>query len=430
MKRTRPLLVACALWLAPALLADPPPPSPAAPNFVSTPATPPAASPTATAPTHGAPSRKPASAKPKAKSKPAKRKPNEAVNLDDLDAPEPPRPDKIYDTLKRPDTGSSSGVKFKAYLDIALTVQPGITPFSFNNFHTVLMVDFLPSSELQFAMGIAPPSAVPRFFELDYRVAERLQVRLGRIWIPFDMMSPHNTFGGFINTSRMRAANQENFLPDVWADLGVGAKYTFIERPDLKLDGDLYVVNGLREGGLDPRGETTSYPNFLEASTDPDNNVDKAFGARVHALINQVWGVGGSFYTGRWTNDANPAGRITMLGLDAQCRAVKRWEFRFGYAFMSVGLPSATTRTSYVRGGLYTEATYRLLDNINTGVRFGVTQNDSGVSDPNDRTNLGVKVDYLFSPILQFSFQYYHDLRFEPGKLNRDTLMARAAIVI
>ena len=144
---------------------------------------------------------------------------------------------------------------FKVYFDLLLTYRPGVTPITFDNFHTLLLADFIPRPDFQFSFEINP---TPRYFELDYKPSQRLTLRAGRIWIPFDDMGPHNYFGGHINTSRLAQPNATSyFLPDIWADLGVGVKYDLYESSKINLTGDFYIVNGFGAGGTDPTGQVT-----------------------------------------------------------------------------------------------------------------------------------------------------------------------------
>lgn len=413
MHRIPALVLACAMLAVPPVRAELSDVSDPTANLVRAPAS-----------EKGATKRAPARAKPKA----SKRKPAEAVNLDDLDAGPPLEVTSNYKRLH--EAAPPSGVKLKGYFDLALTYRPGASPFSFDNFHSVFLLDFIPSPELQFGVGFAAPTFSPQYYEMTYEVAPRWHLRFGRIPIPFDLMSPHNTFGGFVNTSRVRAPNQEAFLPDIWADLGAGVRWVAIDTPELRLEPQLYLVNGFQDGGIDPRAESVSYPDFETIPNAADNNDDKSIGGRVHAKFHGRWGAGLSFYTGRWSDSGEPSGRIFMLGLDAQAKLTSRFEFRTGYAFMNVGLPLSASRQSFQRGGLYGEGIYRLHEKLQGTLRGGIQQNDSGVADVNDRAVFGFKIDWFFNPMFLFSFQYYRDFRAEPGKNNLDFAAIRAALTI
>ncbi|MCB0403380.1 MAG: hypothetical protein KDD51_01245 [Bdellovibrionales bacterium] len=327
------------------------------------------------------------------------------------------------------DKQSASTANFRTYFDIAFSYRPGDQPISFENFHSTFLLEYTPLTELTFVVGLAPPTVLPLYYEMDWQITDRLTLRLGRIWVPFDQINPHNTFGGFINTSLLRAANQEAFLPDVWADLGAGAKYDLVRDDTLQIETHIYVVNGFGQGGTDPKGESSTYPDFSLPVARQDNNDDKAFGARIHGLYNHSVGLGLSFFTGGYNNQGTTNARITMLGADFQAY-IAALSFRAGYAYMYVDLPLGTSRQSYTRGGLYTELTLRATDKWKLGILGGVQQNDNNVSDQNDRTIWGGKIEYLINHMMIVSLQYFKDLRQSPGKTNFDVALLRYSLTL
>lgn len=316
----------------------------------------------------------------------------------------------------------SSGPLFKAYFDTLLTHRPGRT-FTFDSFHTILLFDYMPNQYITFSSEIPFGSGrpTPRFYEVDWKISKKITFRIGRIWIPFDNTHPHQTFGGIMNTSEFGEATA--FLPDLWADLGLGLKIRLVDRPGLKMDGDIYIVNGFGDtGGTDPLGETSSYPNFSDTSpaTPEDNNDAKSIGGRVHATFSNMVGTGVSFYTGTYSsNGVTPAGSILAIGVDAQLRLPSKTDFRLGYIYMNVGVPGGTTRTSFLRAGFYAEARQRFSRKFSVMARGGVQQPDNGVVDVSDRTIIGGRVAYNFNPMFQISFEHFQDLESTAGKVNK-----------
>ncbi|MCB0405880.1 MAG: hypothetical protein KDD51_13945 [Bdellovibrionales bacterium] len=321
------------------------------------------------------------------------------------------------------------GGQFKLFFDIVLNYRPGINPLTFDNYHTAFLVDYIPNPDLQFSVGVAPPLIVPRFYELDYNISRRVQLRVGRIWIPFDQINPHNTFGGLWNTSTLRADNQEAFLPDIWADLGIGVKFSLAESSNLNVNAHLYVVNGFQSGGTDPLAESTSYPDFETLPNGADNNTDKAFGGRIHMDVANVFGLGASVYSGAYSDEGTQANRILMLGADTQIRPTKSTELRAGYALMNVDLKGGITRQSYLRGGLYGELRQRIGRQWQLVARGGLTQNDNAVSDRNDRTLVGGRIEWRATPNLALIAEHHRDINPTPDKINLSYSALRLSIL-
>jgi hypothetical protein len=326
---------------------------------------------------------------------------------------------------------------FKVYFDFDVVSRPGQEPFSFKNYHSYLFFELIPTPTIQFSFDVEPS---PKYYELDLQATPKLQVRIGKIWIPFDDLSPHNIFGGRVNTSYLATNTLGNvFLPDIWADLGVGIKYNLIDTRLLSVDLHLYVVNGFGSGGNDPFGSASApYPNFAvtgQLAGTPDNNSDKAIGGRVHATFLSGLSLGASFYTGRWTNDtgpsAEPSERVNILGLDAQLR-INRAELRTGLAYMNCGLvpgTDTTGATSFSRAGAYVEGGLKFGPKQDWKVlaRTGDVQLDSRGDLPSDQIIAGGTL--LYKPgLIEYSVEFSHDLLDRPGKLSYNYFAGRVIV--
>jgi len=307
---------------------------------------------------------------------------------------------------------------FKTYFDLDFVSRPGLnngrTDLTFDSYHSFLFFEINPTPDLQFMFDVNPN---PRMFELDAQVAPRVQLRAGKIWIPFDdisSQSPHTFFGGRTNTSKI-APGGLTFLPDIWTDLGLGLKVKAIETESVALEAQTYIVNGFGEGGTDPKSLTTDYPQFSNIAIGPDNNRDKAFGFRTHSKLFGQWGLGASLYRGRWSNEELPSAGITLVGIDAQWE-MSTTEFRLGWASMKVGL---TDSSSFVRNGSYAEVGQKLGSKQQWKVlaRGGAIQLDSRTLASNDQQIIGGAV--LFRPgLIQYSVEHSRDVRKLAGKSN------------
>lgn len=326
--------------------------------------------------------------------------------------------------------GSGLGIpEFRFMFDFWLYHRPNIAPLTFSNIHTLAMIDILPVPELQFSFELSP---TPRYYQLSYQLSPKLELRAGRIWIPFDVIGPqfpHNMFGGFVNVSQFRQPGGTAFLPDIWTDLGVAMKYQLVESEKLSWALQLYLVNGFQDGGNDPASEVGNrYPNF-ESAAAIDNNSDKAVGFRTHAMWFNRFGLGVSGYMGRYTDASDEGKTIAMLGVDAQIKFAFGFDIKAGYAFMNVALPSPATTPSYRRGGMYVEGTQRIARTWKLFARGGTVQNDSRVIGVDDVTMVGGGIIYTLG-YLQLTVMYQHDLNTVTSKTSYDFMATRAAIML
>ena len=311
---------------------------------------------------------------------------------------------------------------FRVYFDFNLVSRPGIENLSFDSFHNFLFFEIVPTPEIQFSFEV---STSPRYFELDHQIAPWIQVRYGKIWIPFDDMAPHNIFGGRVNVSRLSVPSAPAFLPDLWTDLGVGVKFTLVDKPKFHLETHAYVVNGFRDGGKDPikpESGPSGYPSYSDLPISADNNRDKALGGRIHALIAGKLGVGASYYTARWNGDSQPeAKRLNIFGVDTQIRLAST-EFRAGLINMASSLPTDQVAN---RGGAYVEIGQKFGSKSDWKIlaRGGILQYDDRALDNNPRVVLGdqriVGGTLLWKPsLIQYSIEYMRDLKSAPNKVN------------
>lgn len=321
--------------------------------------------------------------------------------------------------------GGASPLHINLYFDFYLSSQPGKNGaqgagFTFNNIHHFFLVEATAGPDIKFMTEI---HTSPRFYELDYQFTRWFQLRLGKIWIPFDDLEPHNQFGGYINNSRLRPTASAGtassyFLPDLWAEMGLGGKFNLVDREKFSLEGHLYVVNGFGSGGTDPVTATnTQYPNFADSGIETiDNNRAKSVGTRLHALVGQTLGLGWSYYTGRWTDEDKTAKSMSIMGLDAQL-FFNRAEFRFGYSNFYVNLPSTATATTYHRPGYYAEASYKMgaKRNWKALLSTGGVDGDDRILNVDDRLIYGGKLLYRPNNI-EWGIEHFRDLRYVAEK--------------
>lgn len=349
------------------------------------------------------------------KSEPRRRRPKPAepaeeaeVNLDE----ESPAATTAA-TVSNPHSGGlGKKPAFRAMFDWWLTYQPGRDPngvsVTFDNLHYLMILEIVPDPRFYFGFEV---STAPRFFELDYQVTRSLTLRLGRIYIPFDDLSPHSYFGGRVNVTRLGQPGSSNaFLPDIWTDLGIGARLSLGPKRSTHFDLDGYVVNGFSENAtFSPSGDT-AYPDFSQTLV-IDNNNNKSLGGRMQVVFGgDLVTLGGSAFYGRYSADTSPSASILMAGTDAKLH-FEGTEIRVGYIYMNVGV---IPTDSFVRGGFYLELS-QWFGNLRALARMGQSQNDSRVVQNTDQTIVGGSLAYRAGPV-QLSLELSKDINEVPGK--------------
>jgi len=298
----------------------------------------------------------------------------------------------------------SSSPDLRLFFDLLLRHRPGLSPsLSFDTFHHLIWLEYNPDESLRFFVEINPN---PRLYQISYQVLPRVQLQLGRIWVPFDQVSGHTFYGGVANVVSLNQPGTSVFLPDIWTDLGVAARFYLYEEENTEIDGYLYAVNGFQDGGVDPMSGSTNYPNFSGFNAS-DNNHDKALGARLHSRFLSTFGIGVSAYRGRYTNQANPSASLWMFGFDAQADW-DQWQIRFGYIYMNVELLAPSVDENFIRGGWYAQLTKKY-DDWRINATAGQSQNDHRLASASDRTLLGGSV-FRRMGAWEFGLEFSRDL--------------------
>jgi hypothetical protein len=318
---------------------------------------------------------------------------------------------------------------FKFYFDLWLINQPNVMDFTFKNVHSYTFVDLIPDNKLTFSFSFNLASR-SNYFELGYQTTPRLRFWGGKILIPFDDSFPHTLYGGRPNLSVFFMEGQTAFLPDLWAEPGVAMKYRLFDESSFRMDGIVYVTNGFQANASDPYPGRNGqiYPDFTGITTIDlsDNNRDKAIGGRLETLWFRKLGIGGSYYTCRWSNQASISERLTALGLDSQLRfSSTGTEFRGGVISINANLPG----DSFTRGGWYLEAGQKFGGRREWKALFrtGYRQNDNRVIEVSDQRLVGGMI--LWKPgLVQWSFETSRDMNDTPGKTNYSLTALRAAV--
>ncbi len=327
---------------------------------------------------------------------------------------------------------------FKFYFDFLLKSWKGAgtsttnsSDLTFDSYHQRVLVEFTPNPDLMFQADISSwAGQSPKYYEVDYMLTPKIQGRWGRIWIPFDDMAPHNIFGGRLNTSKFFQGNETSFLPDIWADMGMGLKFTLADTSGFASDLNVYVVNGFQDGGTSPvagEGGSVTYPAFAGTSgASTDNNNAKGMGARWHSVMGRRFGLGASVYKDTYTGSLETDAKgLIIMGLDAQLRPTATTEIRVGYTTMKVdiganhqvGLPITPDKSSFTRSATYVELGQKFGadDRWKFMLRAGSSQNDNRVVDVSDKSIVGFTLLKNFGSV-EGQFSYSRDLHQVPSK--------------
>ena len=364
----------------------------------------------------------------------------QAVDLNAMDSAPAADPRALRSLAPQPAPGPSLGANLKFFFDFMyrsrLPNHPDSNP-GFDSFHQLIMAEYAPTPEFQFTTELGSAvfgmGTIPKFFEFDYQVTPKLQLRWGKIWIPFDDMNPHNIFGGRINAATFLANPNLIILPTIWADLGAGFRYRLVEKSPYTFDLYGYVVNGFQQINADPvTGTTTPYPNFQTlgnpGGSTGDNNAAKDFGLRGQLKAGQRWAAGLSFYKGTYTSKGatailtpataavpiTPLG-LSMVGVDAQYKVSNVTDVRVGYILTSIDLAKAKDVTgadlpsSAKRAGDYIELSQKFGDRSwRALIRAGQIQADDRAETVGDSRVIGGALQKSFGP-LTIGFEISHD---------------------
>lgn len=343
-----------------------------------------------------------------------------AVNLDDLSL------DSAPGGSSHGSHGGASMPEFKAYFDLWFYNRPSYKPMTFGAVHYLFLVDIIPAPGTKFSFEVNPS---PRFFELSHDFSEKLQVRAGKIFIPFDESYPHTLYGGRMNVQTLNPGN-ETFLPNIWAELGVAARYRFIDSKEMQLEAHLAITNGFGQGNSDPKLGASAYPDFTDTGVGvatEDNNAAKALTARVKTLWDGKFSLGASTYINRWNNASDTEGlNMFFVGIDAGIR-LPRIDLKGGFMAGSVKLPT----DSMTRGGYFIEGGYRFGTDLKwKGIaRFGGLSVDSRVLSGSDVTTATGAI--MYSPLpFQISLEHSHDFLRRANKNFNDITIVRLMMIL
>ncbi len=224
-----------------------------------------------------------------------------------------------------------------------------------------------------------------RYGLIDYSPFDFLTIRAGKFLMPIGKFNEY-LYPEHINIFADRPISHWRIIPSVWTEIGVQLRgaYSFTEH--VSVNYALFVVNGLEQTDGGYGGDLRSMRNnFRDYSND-----NKAFGGRIGMKPIKQIEVGGSVYTGAYSQDGKMG--VTISCFDAEFKS-KRFAVRGEYATAK----QDTLDGSIKKDGFFVEASYRLGFVFEPTIRFEQANlptltgfEDVSFTDPVQRLSLGL----------------------------------------
>ncbi len=247
---------------------------------------------------------------------------------------------------------------------------------SIRNYHKFLFLKVTPTDKITLDAEVLDLS----YYEIAYALTSRLNLRAGKIWVPFGATPFHHYYGG-----RQGDPFTGLLLPNVWSEFGGSINGQLFSGDNMALAGDLFAIRGFQN----QLGEVISFTN---------GGADDvfAYGGRAHLSIGtriQAWG--SAMYNEFGVEGAE--GQVLLWGgdlmldyglLDVPFLRDLRLRAAFARAEVQDDVlvdPDNNSESWYFRYGDYAEVSYRGLRVVTPRVRYGtiidfdddVTNNDS-----------------------------------------------------
>lgn len=277
-------------------------------------------------------------------------------------------------------------------------------------------VSYRAEFEFEHGGGKNEPPFVEQAY-LDIWFKRNMSLRIGAFLTPFNRFDDFHA--PLENLMVTRPQMSREIGVSAWKEVGINFRGNVFLRPDLYLNYDAYIINGLGSGSR------------LRASRQyRDNNDAKSVGYRISSVFRDAWELGTSLYYGAWDDEGD-------FGVAL-----------FGFHFLGK-IADFTMFAEYAKGvsenpdmiekgrmdGYFLQGSYLFLDKFRVSLRLeSLDYYDPGYllgrSPTNfDRKILGVGFNYYLTPAVVFKAEY--DFYF-PGdredNKNGDLLSLQAAV--
>ncbi|MFC1610519.1 hypothetical protein ACFL6C_06150 [Myxococcota bacterium] len=276
--------------------------------------------------------------------------------------------------------GSSGGTGLKLFVDLLVDYRVGQKArdafvFRPNHFYVLLQAQI--KDDLALTLHI---SDVPVFYELTWNVTPRFALKAGKLLVPFGANEFHHLFGG-------RVDELSHFLPETWGDFGVALSHVAYDGDNVGFEYSLYAVNGFEA----PSGANEPSITMGDAS---DNNLFKGLGTRVKLEILGKVVITGSLYIDAWDEKNRHMVVFYASGLELRpglfdVPVLRKLRLRGEWGRGEIQIPRQNRyrgliKYAKLRGGMYGEARYPVLDFLDARIRFGAINPDHRITDAAD----------------------------------------------
>ncbi|MEZ4700409.1 MAG: hypothetical protein R2834_08770 [Rhodothermales bacterium] len=285
------------------------------------------------------------------------------------------------------------------------------------NYHKFLFLKVTPTDKITLDAEVLDLS----YYEIKYDLTSRLNLRAGKIWVPFGATPFHHFYG-----ARQGDPFTGLLLPNVWSEYGGNLEGRIFSGDNMSLGGDLYAIRGFDN-------QLGQVINFTSGGSD---NVF-AYGARAHLTLGsriQAWG--SVMYNEFGVDDAE--GQLLLWGgdllldyglLDLPILRDLRLRAAFARAEVQDKVlvdPDNNGDSWYFRYGDYAELTYRGLPVVTPRVRYGTIIDFDDAVTNNDSHNWEVALTSRLQQHILFLAQY----QFNQEEVNEvDNDLFRFAII-
>lgn len=280
----------------------------------------------------------------------------------------------------------------------------------FKNYHQFLFAKVKAHEKV----GLLAEFITQKFYEITITPLPRLEIRLGKILVPFGASDQYHKYYGGVQGDPSAGL----LLPVVWGEYGISVGSNLFKSDTFKLDGEVYTVKGFG-GTVGTQLETTS----------PASGPQMALGLRLGFTLFGKAKVWGSFYWDQWKGDRD----LFLWGGDllldyglAKPPVVK--DLRLRAAFARADVNGDNTIGYYYKYGDYIELAWGGLRQYWTPfVRFG-TYIDSSVTVTNkDRHTWTIGSHVIPYGPLSITVEYLWNLE-EANEIKNDLLRIQVAL--
>lgn len=272
-----------------------------------------------------------------------------------------------------PPSAAAQGLKLSGYADLEVNidnVNSDNSEFYFDNHHFNLIAfgrlvkDVSAAAEIEFEH--AGDAIALEFGYVSYTGIPNLRIQAGKFIIPFGRFNKdlHPTW---INKVPDRPLPFDNILPQTYNDVGIWISGGTDLTDGTRVAYDAFVVNGLM--GADG-GDILGFRDNDRDQRTGGRDDNKAVGGRLGMnFAPQGFEIGGSVYSGNYSDDPALDLNLTILGADAAFQ-YRNFELRGEFAHAIQEVSPAIASDDLKKTGFYAQAAYRIIQKFEPVVRF------------------------------------------------------------